>query len=383
MSIYSRFRSRIEHTRGECIERVVLLMENSLKVTLFSPTYSSDFEQKAFVEKVIADWNSRSESFNLQSSGSTGLPKTIALSRELLVWSAESTRIALQLDRHILYSVFCCLPVTKTGGFMQLIRALHFGWRIHFENPTSHPTEQMTMDTHVDLISLTPQQAQNSLAIHAELLATAKAILIGGAPITSQLLKVITQFTQKTKVNVWQTYGMTETASHIAIQKIGQDTYFKPQPGVDISLDNDQLCIAISELNFYSKTSDIATLHPDGFELLGRADDVINSGGVKIHPAIIEPLISEQLLEAGIKRPFYLSKKTDKTLGEKAVLVMEGTPIKEGSFVLEMLKRALPPYHHPKEIVFVDHIAYTDTGKVKREPVEKLSSYSDLETSTQ
>lgn len=344
------------------------MKENSQKVTQFSASYSPSFIDKDFVETTIQKWNNGEQEFILTTSGSTGTPKKIQLSRALLIWSVEATFSALNLqNQEEQLSVLCCLPIQKAGGFMQLIRALHFGWHIHFVPPSTNPNEYLSdYPSFFDLSSFTPTQLLHVLQTGGALLSPQKAILIGGAAISSTLEAEIKIFSKETVTPFWETYGMTETASHIALRQIGKDHYFKPQPGVEISTEGEQLCIAIPALDFSIQTNDIVKLHPNGFEIIGRSDDAINSGGIKIHPAILEPTIKQVLLSAGITRNFYVSKKADDQLGEKAILVLEGTPIKDSEHVLEIIKRAVPAYHNPKEIIYVDRVDYTDTGKLIR-----------------
>lgn len=321
------------------------------------------------MEHVISEWNNGSDVFSIMSSGSTGKPTICNLSRDLLQWSADGTRRVLGLHQNNTQClVLCCLPVKKTGGFMQLIRALCFGWEIHFVAPTTHPLlPSITDQTTICIASFTPAQLHSLLSKDRTLLQGYHSILVGGAFITLALKNELTSFLEKTETHVWETYGMTETASHIALRRVLQDDYFVPQPGVQVSLQGSQLCIAIPALKFFIKTNDLAILHPEGFEVLGRADDVINSGGIKIHPVLVEQVVEKVLKSEGVFREFYVGKKCDNKWGEIAVLVMEGTPLHNVDHLLRILRQSLPKYHNPKEILFVVSIAYTDTGKVIRE----------------
>lgn len=348
-------------------------MENSRKVTFSRITYSDDFKERDFVEKVSKMWADGQESFELRTSGSTGTPKLIPLKRELLIWSAESTKRALDESSSLgkiddgEESILCCIPVTKTGGFMQLIRALHFGWHIHFINPSSHPLESLAGKHHsFDQVSLTPLQLENILKSHRTELDEFIHVLIGGAAISSELLNKISAFNENATTQFWETYGMTETASHIALKKIGEDEHFVPQTGVHVTLIENQLNIDIPELEFTILTNDIAEIHENGFEIIGRVDDVINSGGIKIHPALLEPKVKTLLSAAGLNRNFFISSLKDEQYGQKVILVVEGESIPNESILLETLKRELPPYHNPKSIHYVDLIERTDTGKLIR-----------------
>lgn len=330
-------------------------------MTHFIATYADDFIEKAFVEAIVKKWAKNTLSFALHSSGSTGDPKEIKLDRSLLQWSAMGTKSALNLGDNI--SILCCLPIEKTGGFMQLIRALVWNCPIHFVTPTNDPSLHLN-SSHYSLTSLTPTQLENILAQDFTP-SSSITILVGGAPISQRIEEKLST----TGLRFIETYGMTETASHIALREVGKDSLFKAQDGVVLSVIEDCLSISIPELGLNVLTHDIVELSDQRFKLLGRSDDVINSGGVKIHPVLIEPLIAVSLASAGINRTFYLSKKPNTVFGEIAVLVLEGEAIQDSSYLIELLKRDIPAYQHPKELVFVDQIQFTNTGKVIRKSI--------------
>lgn len=257
---------------------------------------------------------------------------------------------------------------------MQLIRALHFGWEIYFVSPKSNPFEGEETSEY-SFTSVTPMQLDVVLNENPESLVSFKNILVGGAKIGADLLQKIQKWNDSSRnTTIWETYGMTETASHIALKNLTKnEAYFKTQEGVKVNSKEDRLGIEIKELNLNLDTNDLAELHEDGFAILGRRDNVINSGGIKIHPESIEPQIADILESIRIFRPFYLSSIPDKLLGEKLILILEGTPITDAGFILEILKRELPAYTNPKEMFFVKKIETTDTGKLKR---KRLSEYS-------
>ena len=336
-------------------------------MTKFRASYSPNFRDKELVEEIIHEWNSGAQKFKLKTSGSTGPPKEILLNRELLIWSSTSTKNALKLTNE---RTLCCLPVIKTGGFMQLVRAMLFGWEIYFDEPSSRPLEKLK-DFDFTLTSLTPQQIKNSLEQDVHKLTQINKILIGGAPLDQTTILQLDRLNN----SYWETYGMTETASHVALKQVGVSNRFTPQKGVEISEKDNILIVKIPSLNLVVKTNDVVSISSDySFVILGRQDNVINSGGVKIHPTIIEDHIGKILKERNIENDFYVTRKKDSILGEIAVLIVQGDTIPKDLQILSVLKSKLPKYTAPKEIVYVTHISFSDTGKKIRSTFEQLTS---------
>lgn len=326
-------------------------------------TYSERFTKRTEVEHICEQWNQGKESFNLSSSGTTGSPKFISLDRELLLWSAKGTAAKLNLKDE---NMFCCLPIEKAGGFMQIIRALVHDWDIYFEEPHSNPFQFLPQQHHYTLVSLSPQQIYYALANTAEQLSRFKTVLIGGAAIPPHLEAALVNFGKSySNCRMYVTYGMTETASHIALKRVGAKR-FDVLDGVDVHLEDEKLAIDIPELDHSILTHDRAKIDGDGLIILGRTDDIINSGGLKIDPLPIEHIIADILAQMGIHRNFFIGAKEDPILGQAVVLMMEGEEIKDAAFILEHLKRQLPAHHCPKQIYFNITMKYTNTGKLIR-----------------
>ena len=328
-------------------------------MSLFKAYYSEDFRQQIDVEEVIKKWNQGDEEFQIYSSGTTSKPKKIVLTRKLLIWSARTTQ---KIFDHEIHKIMCCLPVNKTGGFMQLIRALVWDCEIHFYKPSNNPLE--VLENHnFTTISLTPTQFKSSFDNSFEQLNKFKYILIGGAPLSNPSV-----FIDRLKhPQILYTYGMTETASHIAMQNLSKnETSLKPLPGVNIR-NNKTLEIHIPEVDISVKTNDIIQLKNDGFLVLGRSDDTINSGGIKIHPYLLESTIEEVFQKMNLKKKFYVSKENHPQYGEVPILTIEGKPDFDQSQFMQIINQQLPKYHAPKKIYFTPKIMNTDTGKVIRE----------------
>jgi len=174
--------------------------------------------------------------------------------------------------------------------------------------------------------------------------------------------------------NVWSTYGMTETLSHIALRKLnGPDAseWYTPFNEVEISLTPDNcLQIHAPQVNpDILTTNDIAelnTANPRQFRILGRKDNIICSGGVKLQ---IEQI--EEALRPLINMPFAISKRPDPQYGEVPILVIEDIEDLDHIDHLESMEN-LPKYAYPKQIIKIDKIPLTETGKIARAKLAEL-----------
>jgi len=305
-----------------------------------------DFEKP--VGDFLLDWFDSKDYIEMQTSGTTGAPKTISVSKQAMVHSALATGdfFDLQPGNKALH----CLPVKYVAGKMMLVRAMILGFDLDFVAPSSHPLSHN--ETEYDFVAMVPLQAQNSLT---ELKKVKKAI-VGGASINKtlekQLLKLPTQ--------VYETYGMTETITHIAARKLGEKA-FTVLPDVTISYD-DRNCLVIHAPRISDDvivTNDIVELvNENQFIFLGRMDNVINSGGIKLIPEQIEHKLANK-----IHQRFFIASKPDLELGEKVILVVEGD---KQLFDDNHLYEDLDKYEKPKEIVFVPKFKETTTGKILR-----------------
>jgi O-succinylbenzoic acid--CoA ligase len=304
-----------------------------------------DFEKP--VGDFLLDWFDSKAYIEMQTSGTTGAPKLISVSKQAMVESALATGDFFEL--HPGDKALHCLPVKYVAGKMMLVRAMILGLDLEFVAPSSHPLDHLDLD--FDFVAMVPLQAQNSLVE----LKRVKKMIIGGAAINKnlekQLLKLPTQ--------VFETYGMTETITHIAARKLGEKA-FTVLPGVTISYD-DRNCLVIHAPRISDDvivTNDIVELvNENQFVFLGRMDNVINSGGIKLIPEQIEEKLAHH-----IHQRFFITSKPDPELGEKVVLVVEGEQHDLGDDLYDELDK----YEKPKEIVFIKSFKETGSGKVMR-----------------
>jgi O-succinylbenzoic acid--CoA ligase len=310
-----------------------------------------DYEQA--VGEFLLDWFDDKNYIDMYTSGTTGTPKKIRIGKEAMVQSAIATGdfFGLQPGNRVLH----CLPTNFVAGKMMFVRSFILGLDMDFAAPSSNPLEHN--DELYDFAAMVPLQAKNSI----KKLANIKKIIIGGVKINKPLeLELV-----KLPIQIYETYGMTETITHIAAKKIGEAA-FSTLPNVTVSVNKNQ-CLVVLAKNISSEkieTNDIVNLISDTqFVWLGRFDNVINSGGIKLMPEQIEDKLATL-----ISRRYFVNGEPDDTLGEKVVLYIEGEAMK----LDESVFNALDKYEKPKEVVFIPKFKETPTGKIMRAESKEL-----------
>lgn len=312
-----------------------------------------DFEQS--VGDFLLDWFDDKSYIDMYTSGTTGAPKTIRVEKSAMVQSALATGdfFDLQPGDRVLH----CLPANYVAGKMMFVRSFILGLDMDFVPPSSHPLEHN--DQKYDFAAMVPLQAKNSI----DKLSNIKKIIIGGVKIHKSLEQELV----KLPVDIYETYGMTETITHIAAKKVGVEA-FTTLPHVTVSVNENQ-CLEIVAKNIGNEkivTNDIVKLISDNqFIWLGRFDNVINSGGIKIMPEQVEAKLSTL-----IPRRYFVNGVPDDTLGERVVLYVEGAPMEIDHSVFDVLDK----YEKPKEIVFIPKFKETATGKIMREESKEIAT---------
>ena len=312
----------------------------------------------------LEDWWSPAPTMQLQTSGSTGTPKILHATRTAMLASAEATCRAFGLKAGD--SALLCLPLRYVAGKMMVVRALVGGLKLITAEPSSTPLA--SVDTAIDFAPLVPMQMATTLASPGGMAALARVqtILLGGGFVNPSLEEQL----QELPCRVFTSYGMTETLSHIALRAANgpqRSDWYTPLPGVKISLSAAQtLQISVAYLGINTlTTNDIAELAPDGrFRIIGRADAVINSGGIKIQAEEIEQSLHSrtglQVLALPLPHP---------TLGQCVALLWEGPAEKEAE--LQAACAHLPRYHKPLHIQNAT-LPRTENGKIARAAAASL-----------
>lgn len=305
------------------------------------------------------DWNNLDFQFELSTSGSTGKPKKKFLSRAKIVLSCQNTASAIPGIQT--QKTLCALPTNKMGGFMQMARALQWGIICEVHKPSSNPMTPLSTSHDFENISLSSLQVHTILnhADSRKKLRRFKTVLVGGGMLDATLIQSFQDFD---RTSIFVTYGMTETYSHVALQKLPSDSY-QPLTGVEIKLGKgNEICIR-SEITDHQwlMTNDIGEMLKDGsFKVLGRIDNVVVSGGLKFQIEDIEAIIQEH-----IEGPYFLSKKEDVVLGEKLVLVTPNKEINLG-VLNSLIEQSMGKYARIQEIINQEVILDGVTGKVQR-----------------
>lgn len=320
---------------------------------------SSD-EENEKLRQFFKDWADERDFILGKTSGSTGDPKTIKLSKRAMLASAELTNSFFNLKAGD--SILLCLSVNYIAGKMMLVRAIAGGLNVVVAKPSSEPDWKGS----VALAAMVPMQVQQLLssAKGRKALSMVENLIVGGSPLSRDCAEKLSDL----PVNAYMTYGMTETVSHVALSKIGRETrpVYTAMSGVRFSLDN-RGCLVISAPHLSEEnvvTNDVAELISDmSFVWKGRFDNVINTGGVKVHPEVVE-----DSLRGMIDRRFYVMAEPDDKFGEIVVLKIEGTPLSDDLLakLQSDMARRLSKFERPKKILFLAKFNETDSGKVIR-----------------
>jgi len=255
-----------------------------------------------------------------------------------------------------------------------LVRGMELGLTMYVVAPSSQPFAELTDDLSIDFTAVVPLQLKTLLETgQHDRLNSLNVLIVGGAPVNSSLLTQI----QQLSVPVFSTYGMTETVSHIALRKLnGLDASesYTLLDGVEADTDErDCLRLRGAVTNHeWIQTNDVVIFKDaTHFQIMGRADNIINSGGVKIQLEKVERAI-EQIWNRSER--FFVWWKPDERLGQKLILVTENTQITDKENLNKELQKLLNPYEIPKEVYTVKKFVETATGKVdKRRTFEENS----------
>ncbi|SDX49271.1 O-succinylbenzoic acid--CoA ligase [Lutibacter oricola] len=309
------------------------------------------------VHSFLIDWFDTKLFVEVKTSGSTGTPKIIKLQKEFMINSALATGSYFNLNEKT--TALLCMSANYIAGKMMLVRALTLGWHLDVVEANSNPLKDL--DKTYDFSAMVPLQLNNSLnEIHK-----VKRLIVGGGVVSNELLQKI----KNIKTEIFATYGMTETITHIAVKRLNyhsegnEESHYTTLTNISISKDK-RGCLIINAPKVSSEeiiTNDLVELISEKeFKWLGRYDSVINSGGIKLIPEQIE-----EKLSSIINNRFFVAGIQDAVLGEKLVLIVEGN-IDNGTLNQVKNLNSLSKFEIPKEIFFTSKFVETPTKKINR-----------------
>lgn len=327
-------------------------------------------EQRTFEREIAQfaeEWQKPQPTITVHTSGSTGQPQPMEAEKTRMWDSALATVQALGLQEG--NTALLAMPLRYIAGQMMLVRSFAAGLQIIPVAPCSHP--YAGLHEAPDFAALTPMQVFETLRVPHErsLLRRTLCLIIGGGAISEALQRELQSFPNP----VYSTYGMTETLSHIALRRLNGHSatdFYTPLPGVTVSLSNEgTLCVDAPMVHEgVLQTNDLAELLPDGrFRILGRRDNVVCSGGLKLHIEDIERKL------AVLPVPYAVTSVPDDRLGEALVLLYESdTDLSEK--LLAGCRHLLNRYEVPRRYVRIAHLPLTATGKPARAEARRIAA---------
>ncbi len=320
----------------------------------------------------LMQWFDDSEFITVQTSGSTGSPKPINLKKEFMINSAKATGIYFNLPQNT--SALLCLPINFIAGKMMLIRSLFLGWHLDIVESSTNPLKGINKQ--YDFAAMVPIQLFNSLNFMGHI----KKIIVGGGLVSQELVLKL----HKLPTKIYATYGMTETITHIAVKPLNmaagvkyKKKFYQTLPSVRVGKDA-RGCLLIDAPNLSDEriiTNDLVTLISNTeFKWLGRYDNIINSGGVKLIPEQIE-----EKLSAIISNRFFVIGIPDPVLEDKLILICEGNQqIDLLDKIIKFQKENatdLAKLEVPKKVYFVNNFIVTESNKIKRTEILKTIKF--------
>lgn len=308
-------------------------------------------------EEFLTEWRDNKNFIFAQTSGSTGEPKIIRLKKDFMSRSAIRTNEFFNINSSS--RLHSCISPDFIGGKMMAVRSEIARCRLSWEIPSNTPLKNLSSSEKLSLVALVPSQMHYIIDNKSQM-PVIDNLLIGGSPIPPLLKDKIIEC----GLNAYESYGMTETASHIALRKVTSENIpFTTLPGISVSASEEECLVILFDTGEKFVTNDIVQLVSDtAFFIKGRKDNVIISGGKKINPIELEAKISSLLPYA-----FCITGFPDDKWGEKVVLILESkTKCINTDYILELLKPKLEKWEMPKEIIIEALLARTANGKIIR-----------------
>ncbi len=314
-------------------------------------------KEKKDYHNFLKSWFDHKDYILTKTSGSTGKPKEIKLKKLDLIESSKLT--ARYFDLKVGDKVINCLPIKYIAGKMMLVRSIVLGLDLYIFPVTSSPISDLK--NNYELIAFTPIQLENSIPFIEKI----KKVLVGGSPVQETLKEKILN----SKSTVYETYGMTETITHIAVKNLSMgEKEFTSLPGIEIGKRDNCLFIKPNHLSIKMvQTNDVVELtNENKFLLIGRKDFIINTGGVKLNPESIEKKLAKY-----ISVDFVISSIDNSKFGEVVTLVFKKNIPDNYNKAFTHLSK----YEIPKEVLVIDNFP-ENNGKINRAKLRSIINKS-------
>ncbi|WP_317417848.1 AMP-binding protein [Phocaeicola coprophilus] len=327
---------------------------------------------KSSLADFLAEWFNETDTVKVHTSGSTGTPKELWVEKRRMM---ESARLTVNfLDLQPKDTALLCIPLQYIAGKMVVVRSLVADLNLLPVTPCSRPLQYL--ETAPDFAAMVPLQVYTSIQNprDKELLRQTRHLIIGGGAIDRTLGEELRDFPHA----VWSTYGMTETLSHIALRRLNgpeatdwytpfNDVQISLSPEGTLTIDAPQVC----PLSLV--TNDLAEFNDRGqFRILGRRNNTINTGGVKVQTEEIEAQ-----LKSLTELPFAITSVPDPKLGERIVILIQtsgGQQLQPEEFAqLTEAISHLPRYWQPRQVIPVPELPLTGTGKPDRAEAKRIA----------
>ena len=339
------------------------------------------------------------------TSGSSGSPKVVPLKRRQILFATSASAVNFKPAQNRYWLL--CLPMNHIGGISIILRSILYGSAIFRMDQFDEKQIRVFLseNTLFQVASLVPTMLmlllEDSLfQLHLEF----KALLLGGGPISQQLIEKALE----RGIPIVTSYGMTETCAQIAANPMLQPrgiytpkksvgAIFKPNevqirdtdtgkpaptnengeiwlkgPQIIDAYSSSELTIRSFDAEGWFKTGDLGHVNRHGqLFLMNRRSDRIVTGGENVDPIEVETALKqidgvEEAAVTGIP---------DLEWGQKVVALIVASPGSElpsASDITKHLKKKLSGYKIPKEIKFVDSLPKTSLGKIRRIKLQDL-----------
>ncbi|MBL8449790.1 MAG: AMP-binding protein [Dechloromonas sp.] len=320
----------------------------------------------------------------VSTSGSSGEPKAVMLSHGNLDSAARAANARLGLGPRDLW--LDCLALNHIGGLAILWRAACAGAGVLLHEGFSLPSLAAALACQpVTHISLVPAMLARLVEAGIPSPASLRVALVGGGPLSLSLYRQA----RDAGWPIHPTWGMSETAAQVATHCPHDGPWQpglagRPLDGLHVSVDPDgRLCIRGPQVmrgylnptlepglgleDGWLPSGDLGRLEGDAVFVQGRADDLLVSGGLKVHPTEVEAALAAC---PGV-REAAVAGVPDATWGDLVVALVAGTV--PPSTLDDWCRERLRPAALPRRIVSVDALPRLPGGKLDRQALRRLA----------